>query len=319
MTIDKKNLYSFCFFLFLVLILIFTASKNFSSKIGNSFYSSLIYEKSDPCFFELSFADQNVLSFYKENNQWFVLSKKTFPADNNLVDGLINTLKEKILFTPISNKQDIWSEYGLTNDSAFKISLFDVNKVLINELYFGYEQISKNKIAFRSSLDISSFAIENNISSYLEADIKRWTMLDIFPNNINQNNLQELEFKVYNNDKSDVSKIKKKNGNWILKINNSSSFYLTDYSKVSSLITSLASSRALDPNLDNYELSDKNIIYSLILIFGDGKIEKINIYSISKNDDFYVLKKQDSYFSYIVSNFTIQKILNIFDSKNIVE
>ena len=121
MTIDKKNLYSFCFFLFLVLILIFTASKNFSSKIGNSFYSSLIYEKSDPCFFELSFADQNVLSFYKENNQWFVLSKKTFPADNNLVDGLINTLKD------ICKKESI-------NAGVLTVEPFSLGKVYFQQI-----------------------------------------------------------------------------------------------------------------------------------------------------------------------------------------
>lgn len=125
------------------------------------------------------------------NGKWLCESNGvTVSADTKLVSSFLEKLSKIRKMYKISDRKDTMSELGLKDEDAKSVVLLDSEGKTAVKLCFGQENALTSRIAVASSGGKVSYETENDISSYLSADINFWAAPEIFfairnPSNLN--------------------------------------------------------------------------------------------------------------------------------------
>ena len=104
-----------------------------------------------------------------------------WPADSQTVRNLIETLIQVRNVRVKAVSQNAWADLGIDEENAFSIRILDNKSNELLSLYFGHSDSLTQRMAFRTSKDVTAYETDFDIRSYLNAESSFWADPFLFP------------------------------------------------------------------------------------------------------------------------------------------
>jgi hypothetical protein len=139
---------------------------------------------------------------------------KTFAADQQMIDGIVDELANMTPERLVANNRDLWKDYDITDTAGVKVVIYgnDREKTEITLGRFSYNQDTRKPTTFiRVDNDKEVYAVEGYLSMTFNREINSLRDKNIYRGN--QNDLSQISF-IYPADSS--YSLLKEGGKWLM-------------------------------------------------------------------------------------------------------
>jgi len=234
--------------------------------------------------------NDDTVTLVKKNNTWFVLENDIqYPAKQMRLDDLLAALSSRGTYAIRSNNASTHEGFGLGNDNASRISIFDNKNIQLLDLLVGYPDIIGQNTYMRKYNSNEVRSGESKISTYVSGGSKSWYNFRFIPdidnNKLNSANVQRLTVYPPATESSDEAQIFSRKGkSWIF--NKSDSI---NKDNIDSYVQSVLFAEG-DGFTDEVKPNDSMFDYRRIRIeLGNGVVKDIYISDVIEENRHYAV------------------------------
>jgi hypothetical protein len=216
----------------------------------------------------------------KKNNEWMLTLDNShyYPAIDKMAEDFLHEVSAKRSLYSVGTVDG--KPYGIGSKDTLYFSLLDSNDNIVKTIMFGDTDITGNDIYISISGENEIMRTNNTFSDYLTIATSDWVDLSVFAKQIQESEIEEIQYK---------------------KGNDTKIFRSPHDSEIANFSRVMESLSCVD--ITNIDLTPSQTI---TLTFGDTRSTQISLAAL--DDEVWILKNETAGLSYIISSATEKNI-----------